>query len=676
MNGRAVKLKQTLTNWRIRTKVYAGFGILLAIVGGIAGFGVHGLNSVNTEIGRLERLSDNTQSVLLAVGDVEVMRLAQLRYRFDADKSALADFGAAQASASGKLEALAKMTTSEPRRKLYVATRENIGRIDAAMHDLVAAVDAGLEGRATLLRVGEDLIAASGTVVEVAVRSNNDATVGVASEVDTSVQSMRAMTWRTIAVRDAAGRAAINVSSERALAAVAALARVGDATIGPMLPRLRDALQGYLAAESAYLAELGKAETINAKRLLPLILAAQADLEEVSRQITAAYQETKAQVDAVAERAITIQEALSGVGFVISLLLAFLIASGIAAPVVDMTRMMRRLADGDHEVEVPAMQRKDEIGMMAQTVQVFRINAVEARRLAAAQAAERVTKEARVVRMDTLIEDFQAQAGQMVGLLAASSTELQATAQAMSGIAGRTTEQTATVAAASEEASINVGTVATAAEELASSITEISRQVSQSAQIAGRAQDDARRTDAIVRALADGSHKIGAVVRLISDIAGQTNLLALNATIEAARAGDAGKGFAVVASEVKSLASQTAKATDEIAQQIGQVQSATQEAVAAIGAIAATIDELNQIAGAIAAAVEEQGSATQEIARNVQQVASGTQDVSQTIVDVSQGAQETGAAATQVLSAASELSHQSEQLRAQIGHFLDEVRAA
>lgn len=219
-------------------------------------------------------------------------------------------------------------------------------------------------------------------------------------------------------------------------------------------------------------------------------------------------------------------------------------------------------------------------------------------------------------------------------------------------------------------------TVASAAEELHSSIAEIARQVAQSSAIAGKAVDDARRTDTIVKTLASGAQRIGDVVGLINSIAGQTNLLALNATIEAARAGDAGKGFAVVASEVKSLANQTAKATEDISKQISEIQSATGEAVQAIESIAGTIEELSTIASSIASAVEEQGNATQEIARNVQEAASGTQHVSANIAGVSEGARETGAAAGRVLDAAGNLSSQAEQLRGDVRTFISDVKAA
>jgi methyl-accepting chemotaxis protein len=278
--------------------------------------------------------------------------------------------------------------------------------------------------------------------------------------------------------------------------------------------------------------------------------------------------------------------------------------------------------------------------------------------------------------IDTLALAFDAKAGDLVGRVASAATQLQSTARSMTSTVGEASHQATNVAAAAEEASVNVQTVAAAAEELASSINEISRQVAQSAKVAGKAREDARRTDGVVQALSEGAQKIGEVVGLISNIAAQTNLLALNATIEAARAGDAGKGFAVVASEVKSLATQTAKATEDIAHQITQIQTATRDAVDSIRGIGTTIGEISEIAAAIAAAVEEQGSATQEIARNVQQAAAGTQEVSSNIVGVSQGAVSTGAAANQVLSEAAAVSHQVDLLRSEVGVFISGVKAA
>ena len=337
---------------------------------------------------------------------------------------------------------------------------------------------------------------------------------------------------------------------------------------------------------------------------------------------------------------------------------------------------MSGLAGGDLDARVPALDRTDEIGRMAAAVQVFKDQALSARATAAEQEAERAAKEARAARIAELTAGFEREAGAMAATVSSAATELQATAGAMEGTAGQTTGQAASVSSAAQEASASVQTVAAAAEELTASVAEITRQVSQSARMATRAAEDAKRTDDIVRALAEGAQRIGDVVGLITSIAGQTNLLALNATIEAARAGEAGKGFAVVASEVKTLAQQTAKATEEISGQIARMQEATREAVGAIQGIGGAVAELSGIAGAIAAGVEEQGAATREIARSVQRAAAGTAEVTGSIERVSRGAGETGAAANQVLAAAGELSRQAERLTAEVQSFVVGLRAA
>jgi methyl-accepting chemotaxis protein len=355
---------------------------------------------------------------------------------------------------------------------------------------------------------------------------------------------------------------------------------------------------------------------------------------------------------------------------------AFLIITGVSAPISAMTDAMKKLAGHDLKTEIVGVGRKDEIGAMAGAVQIFKDNMVEADRLAAAQKAEQAVKEKRTQTLDMLTKNFEAKIREMVDTLSSASTEMEAAAQSMTSTADETNKQSMAVASATEQASTNVQTVATASEELSSSIQEISRQVAQSSKIAMRAVDDAKRTDATVQELAAGAQKIGEVVSLIQSIASQTNLLALNATIEAARAGEAGKGFAVVASEVKALANQTAKATDEISGQIGHIQNSTQQAVEAIRSITQTIDEISQIANAIASAVEQQGSATQEIARNVQEVAHGTQEVATNIVKVKDASAATGAAASQVLGAAGGLAQQAQGLSREVDTFLTGVKAA
>ena len=356
---------------------------------------------------------------------------------------------------------------------------------------------------------------------------------------------------------------------------------------------------------------------------------------------------------------------------------SLLIARVLCGPINAMTGVMGRLAHGDLEVDIPAKGQKDEIGAMAEAVQVFKDNAQEKVRLEAEQKErERRIAEEKHAMLNQMADDFQASVGAVVDMVGAASSQLMSSAEVMSATAEETSRQSTAVAAASEQASANVQTVATAAEELSASIDEIGRQVHQSSETSLAAVQQAEQTNRKVQSLAEAVGRIGEVVDLITDIAEQTNLLALNATIEAARAGDAGKGFAVVASEVKNLANQTARATEEISAQIAGVQASTQDAVGAIDAITKTIGEINEIASTIAAAVEEQSAATQEIARNVEQAAAGTQEVSSNIGTVTEAANDTGLAATQIRGASTQLSEQSVTLKTAVESFLKTIRAA
>jgi methyl-accepting chemotaxis protein len=357
-------------------------------------------------------------------------------------------------------------------------------------------------------------------------------------------------------------------------------------------------------------------------------------------------------------------------------LAGWLLVRGIARPLGAMTETMRRLAANDMTAEVTGAGRGDEIGLMAKAVQVFKDNMIKASQLTAEHANEHAAKAARAEKLAGMVTRFEAQAGNLVEQLSAASAGLQATANAMSQTATQANEQAATVAAAAKEASAGVQTTASAAEELTASIGEITQQVAKQAKMTSDMAAEARRTDEIVRVLSDGAARIGEVIGLINNIAGQTNLLALNATIEAARAGEAGKGFAVVASEVKSLATQTARATDEIGGQINQIQSAVRDAVTVIRSIVERIDGVSEVAAVISEAVDQQAAATAEIARNVQATASSTQNVTSNIAGVSQTANDTGNAAGDVLRAATSLSQQAGSLTSEVKTFAASVRAA
>jgi methyl-accepting chemotaxis protein len=337
---------------------------------------------------------------------------------------------------------------------------------------------------------------------------------------------------------------------------------------------------------------------------------------------------------------------------------------------------MRGLAEGDHMVEIPVQAGADEIAEMASAVEIFKRNAVKTERLQVEQNAEQARKLQRQAAVEQHIASFEQGVRDTLDQLTSAAAEMRTTSQGMSATSDKTTARTTAVAGVVEEVSGNMQTVAAAAEELLSSVSEIGRQVDHSSKIAGQAVEEAGHTNATVLTLSQAAQKIGDVVKLITSIAEQTNLLALNATIESARAGEAGKGFAVVAAEVKTLANQTAKATEEIGAQVTSMQHATGDAVNAIGNITCTITTISEIAEAIAASVEAQGAATREIARNVQEAANGANAVSSNITGVNEAAHETGIVSGEVLASAEKLGRQAAALRADVDRFLANIRAA
>ncbi|WP_027533654.1 methyl-accepting chemotaxis protein [Bradyrhizobium sp. WSM3983] len=363
--------------------------------------------------------------------------------------------------------------------------------------------------------------------------------------------------------------------------------------------------------------------------------------------------------------------------FVLVLGASFVIGRSVTRPLAKITNLTERLAAGDSAFEVPYTNRADEVGGLAKALAVFKDNASAVGRMhAEQQETKQRTDDEKRKTMTDLAGKFEASVQAVVRDVFNEARAMQQAAQGMSETANKATDRASFVATACQQASSNVQTVASAAGQLSASITEISQRVAQAASVADKAAADGQRTNDTVQGLAAAAHKIGEVIDLINQIASQTNLLALNATIEAARAGEAGKGFAVVASEVKSLASQTAKATDEIGAQITAIQAETNRVVGNIESIRKTIMEVNEISSSIAAAVEEQGAATQAIAHSVQEAASGTDQVSQNISGVTDATAETGQAAGLVLQSSGRLTGKLQSLENEVSAFVAGVRAA
>jgi methyl-accepting chemotaxis protein len=447
------------------------------------------------------------------------------------------------------------------------------------------------------------------------------------------------------------------------------------------LEKLKLAVTGYLK-QSKNAIEMADGDAGSALMFIRGAERSFAEIEKLTDELTASSGESRDREIARAgvkldQQKLTLMTALLVVAFA-GIVVSFLIGRNISRPVVAMSKAMRELAVGNFDVQLPGLDRRDEVGQMAHAIEDFKLQAIAKaeRETAEREEKNREMAAARRTELYNLAGSFEAAVGNIIENVSAASSELENSAVILTRSSAATQQLSTVVAAASEETSANVQSVASATEEMASSINEIGRQVADSNRIATQAVEQAGKTDGRIAELSLAASRIGDVTKLISTIAEQTNLLALNATIEAARAGDAGRGFAVVAQEVKALASQTAKATSEISAQIAAMQAATQDSVVAIKEIYGTIGRVSEIAAAIAAAIEEQGAATQEIARNVQQAALGSTQVATSIADVNRGAGDTGSASSQVLSSAQLLSNENKRLKAEVVKFLATVRAA
>jgi methyl-accepting chemotaxis protein len=447
------------------------------------------------------------------------------------------------------------------------------------------------------------------------------------------------------------------------------------------LEKLKLAVTGYLK-QSKNAIEMADGDAGSALMFIRGAERNFAEIEKLTDELTVSSNDSRDREIAragmkVDQQKLTLMTALLAVACA-GIVVSFLIGRNISGPVVAMSKAMHELAVGNFDVQLPGLDRRDEVGQMARAIEEFKFQAIAK---AERETAEREEKNRdlaadRRTELYNLAEGFEATVGNIIENVSAASSELENSAVILTRSSAATQQLSTVVAAASEETSANVQSVASATEEMASSINEIGRQVADSNRIATQAVDQAAKTNGRIAELSLAAGRIGDVTKLITTIAEQTNLLALNATIEAARAGDAGRGFAVVAQEVKALASQTARATSEISAQIAAMQAATQDSVLAIKEIYGTIGRVSEIAAAIAAAIEEQGAATQEIARNVQQAALGSTQVATSIADVNRGAGDTGSASSQVLCSAQLLSNENKRLKAEVVKFLATVRAA
>jgi methyl-accepting chemotaxis protein len=666
----------SLLNLRIRGRLFGGFGLLILFCAALAGFGVSQLSAIQEAVGLMTLESKNTIRAGEISSQLHAIRRAILRYNFDHDEASFVEAEKRLTDVTALLDTAIKATLSDERRAAYREIQKDVDGLKEKRAALGDAVKQSLAGKQLLFTDGDQMAADVQKFVDAAEKTEF---ASAASGLEAKVLLVRVANWRFLATRDPKGVATFNTNVGKAKHDIAALDEAGlPSSLATLLGPVKAGLAKYATAFEKASTGVLLGDELYYKAITPLTVDAVGKMDGAKTGAEAAFEKTAADAGSRITGTETMQEIVAGLAILLGFAVAFLIARGIIKPLSGLTSGMKELAGGNFGVILPGLDRKDEIGDMAQAVEGFKVRAADkAREEAEAKIKQdQVAAHQRKVEMYRLADDFESAVGQIVQTVSSASTQLEASASTLMTTAGRSQQLTTVVASASGEATANVQSVASATEELTSSVNEISRQVQESARMASEAVGQARTTTDRVSELSKAASRIGDVVELINTIAGQTNLLALNATIEAARAGEAGRGFAVVASEVKALAEQTAKATGEIGQQISGIQAATHDSVSAIKEISGTIERLSEISSTIAAAVEEQGAATQEISRNVQQAAHGTQQVSSNITDVQRGVTETGSASSQVLSAAKSLSGDSGRLRAEVSKFLTSVRAA
>jgi methyl-accepting chemotaxis protein len=706
-----------LHQFGIKAKLFVAFAAVsgTTVIAGVAGWLMfsqvgtlfHGVSGKNIpEI--VGTLGLQTETQALAAGAP-----AMLAVQSQADRSReLAALKARQEQVAKRLDAIAALQSDKQ-------AIDKLRSLDTAINDKLAALDAAVDSRLKLSARGEELRSKAVS----AQASINDALLPALEKAQTEVTmaSMTAggdahqstMTLLRLVSRDvplSQGLADlvgfVNLASGMLESAAGAqgnsdinslqkgfvdmVDKVGEkldivealrSTEG-----LRKAVEAGLALGSGdgSIFENRRKELAARQSALKLLGEARAITEDLANEVAAQVKgmnertrEATDRADAAIALGTLTMVAIAAASVVGALLIVWLyIGRSLVARLVGLENVMTRLAGGDLSAEINVRPGGDEVDRMAGALAVFRTGIVQANEAAAEQAKEQRAKQEHAAAIDALTREFNDGASQALSSVSAAASHMKDSAEKMASVARQAKAQTSAVTAASAQAASNVQTVAAATEELTGSITEISRQVGESARIAARAVEQVGRSEETVTALAQAAQRIGEVVSLINTIAEQTNLLALNATIEAARAGEAGKGFAVVASEVKSLANQTAKATEGITAQVTAIQGSTQEAVDTIKGIGEIIDQMSEIATSVASAVEEQGAATAEIARNIQQAAAGTREVSSNIVGVSAAADESGKTAEDVLLSTARLTEESEALGSEVGQFLSRIKAA
>ncbi len=661
----------------VRTRLYVGFGSLVMIAAGLGGFSIYQQAGLVEQYEKRALLDDLSRSALSVIVSTKSMSGQAEQYRILPRPELIAGIEEERRSIEESGDMMAKRSIAEDRRKLYAEIRDQARDLKPDLQRLAAAGRGMAEAKDKLFKGGDELTRATNALVAEMRARASDAQVLQAAATESAMLLVRVANWRFLATQDPNGPATFATNAGKAEAALKLLRGLDSAgSFTQPMRATEQALAAYVAAFQAYGTASGESRQIYDTGIKPHLTAIDEATKTVRGKVETVVREIAAATEAMTARTKVIQFALIAFALSLGAGLAALIARSIVGPITGMTAAMKRLAQGETDLAVPSRDSRDEMGEMAQAVEVFRQNALARIELEAQQRDEQSARQRRADRVDQLVRGFQQRVAGSLEIVTSAATELDATARTMTGVADTTSTQAQASSSTAEQTSANVQMVAAAAEEMVSSLHEIERQVLRSNEVAGSATREAAATDAAMSSLSAAATQIGAAVATITAIADQTNLLALNATIEAARAGAAGRGFAVVAAEVKELAAQTSRATVEIGGQITAIQAATGQAAGAIGQIGQTIATINEISGMIATTVTQQTAATTEISRNASQAARGTQDVTAAMAGVLGSAGETGSAASQVLMAAAELATQSLNVKQEVDGFLRDIQAA
>nr|WP_157872646.1 methyl-accepting chemotaxis protein [Bradyrhizobium sp. ORS 278] len=615
--------------------------------------------------------SQNAIGVVKISADLHAASRAMLRYQSDRDEASYAEVETRLTNAAATLDVTIRRTVSQERLAAYRLLQPEIASLNEKRAAFGGVLQAYFAGRDALFADGDRLAADLRKLVEAA-QGTGHAPAMAALEL--TINSARISVWRHLATHDVKPREAFTAELGRIKGEFAELERRDLGELAAALATVKADLAAYAGSFEKASSNLLRGNEIYATEVAPLTRSAIERIEKVESGIRSNYVTTVAETGGLIDEASLVQRTTALVAALLGIASAVLMTRSITRPLQVLVDESARLSAGDTSVEFLGARRLDEVGKLAAAVAKFRDNVLAQQEAArhVAEAAEQ--REAANRNMEQAVEEFRRAAEGLLGDVGNNAATMKHTASALTNISAQATQQAEAAADASGRTASNVQTVAAAAEELAGSIQEIGRQIVRSNTTVRAANATTTRSESEIEGLALAAQSISSVVDLIQAIAAQTNLLALNATIEAARAGEAGRGFAVVAQEVKSLAEQTARATQEIAQHVQGIQTSTGNAVASVKQVGVAMREIDEVTGAIASAVEQQGAATREISENVQMAASGSNTLASSIATVSEAIRQTNRSADQVADSSAQVSQAAERLAEEVRSFFVKLR--